>query len=92
MDLNEVNPKGLFLSVIEFGSLVLGFAGEADAQTAEAVLVGLGQDDSGMDLAASQFLKLSYRLLGVGVGHSTDGQGHQKFIDVEAAIDIIILT
>ena len=45
--------------MVKLGSLVFRFAGQAHAQAAEAVFVGLGEDDGGVGFAAAQLLQLA---------------------------------
>ena len=72
--------------MIELGGLVFGLTGQADPQPAEAVLVGLRENDRGVGLAAPELLQLLHRPLGVGVGDRADGQGHQQLVDMQAGI------
>ena len=45
--------------MVQFPRLVVGFAGQVDAQAAEDVFIHLGEDDGGMHLAAFQLGQLA---------------------------------
>ena len=66
--------------------LILGLAGEVDAQAAEGVLGHVGEDDRGVGLAAPQLFQLGHGQLGGGVGGRTDREGHQDLIGVQAGV------
>ena len=53
-------------------------AGQVHAQTLEGLLVHLGQDDGGMDLAATEGAELFHSQFCGGIGSSADGQGNQQ--------------
>ena len=72
--------------MIQVLALVLGLAGEVDAQLAQGALVHAGEDDRGVGLAAPQLCQLLQGQLGQRVGDGADGQGLQDLVRVQARV------
>ena len=62
-----------FLFVVQLLLLVLGLAGEVDAELAEDALVDLGENDGGVRLEALEAVQLADGSGGIRVVHRRDG-------------------
>ena len=83
----SASAQPFFLLVVKFVGLILGLAGEAQAQAAVGAAVHRGEDDGGVGLAPPQGGELIQRPLGQRVGGGGDGQGDQRLIGVEPGVD-----
>ena len=76
------------LSVIELVGLILGLAGELDAQLAVSPLVGGGQDDGAVGLTALKMGQGLQRPGGLGVQIGGGGQGDEHLVGVQPGVPV----
>ena len=69
-------------------TLVSGFAGQVDTQALEGPLVYLGQDDGGVDIAATELAQLLHGIFCHGIGGGGDGQGDEGLVGMEPGIPV----
>ena len=61
-------------------------AGDVGPQSAEELVVGVGEDDRGMDFTAPQVVQLLHSHGGVLVGNGADGEGYEQFVGVHTGV------
>ena len=84
--LSQKRQAALGSFMVQLSRLVSGLEGHMDAQTAQELLVLLGEDDGEVGLTAPQVFQLLLGLLGHGVREGRDGQGQQHLVGVEPEV------